>query len=128
VGAVEYLQRRHFKGKVLAPFTAGGYVSWWLAPEAKVAFDGRYEVAYPAEVARKAFDFYAGGEHWHDMLDAYPPDVIMVMQGTKAAAHVRGEAGWKVVYQDDAYLIFTGDTAALLPEDSRGVVLRRGFP
>ena len=113
VEAVEYLRGRNFTGKVLAPFTAGGYISWELGPGrggVKVAFDGRYEVAYPSEVARRVFDFYAARDRWHEALDAYPPDLVLVVRGTKIEGKVRDEAAWEVVHEDRGYLVYARKT------------------
>lgn len=118
-GAVDYLRQANFQGNLLTPFYAGAYVSWELYPHVKVSLDGRYEVAYQSHVMSDHKQFSEGQGRWWELLDKYPTQVAMidrqwpVYQQLKSALVAAESANspwpsrdsWRVVYEDDAYLL-----------------------
>lgn len=108
-GAVDYLQRLHFHGKVMTPFESGAYASWRLFPAVQVSLDSRYEVAFPNWWVDESFRFYDARPGWEQTLAAYPADLILVRGSQplagRLAAHDQA-AGWMRVYRDGAFQIF----------------------
>ncbi len=126
-GAVEYLRQHDFRGNLLTPFYAGSYVSWELYPHVKVSLDGRYEVAYQAQVMPEHKLFSEAQGPWWELLDKYPTDVALidrqwpVYQQLKNALETTDQPEspwasrhhWRVVYEDDAYLLVARDEITL---------------
>ena len=131
IDAVKYLQQQSFGGNLLTPFHAGAYVSWQMAPHVKVSLDGRYEVAYAPHVFDEHWDFFQGEPGWANLLDKYPHDAVMINQSAKVrpmleifrepatTADLPTRERWKLVYEDDAYIILARPTSGLTYRDLR---------
>jgi len=127
VGAVDYLRDQGFRGNLLTPFEAGAFVSWRLYPDVLVSLDGRYEVAYAPELLDRHLAFYRAAEGWQGLLEDTPTDAVLVRADAAVAEALPRLAGWRVVYRDDAYEVFTRE-AALPYVDRRGELLVGSFP
>lgn len=126
VGAVDYLKKTGFSGNVMTPFAAGAYLTWECYPQIRVSIDGRYEVAYRADVLPKHDLFYAAKPGWRSVLDEYQADAILVKQ----SAPVRSLLGsvdqetehYRLVYEDGVFALFVQDSlsvgAAAAPANS----------
>src|SRR6185312_3382530 len=64
-GAVDFLDARHFSGKVWSEATVGGYVSWHLE-RAQVFLDGRTDL-YPADVLTDYSAAMAAAPGWPEI-------------------------------------------------------------
>jgi hypothetical protein len=127
VGGVEYLRRQEFRGNLMTPFEWGAYVSWRL-PQVKISMDGRYEVAFPRELADELYAFYMGREGWEAVLDKYPTDAILVPKRLPLARRLPEVPGWYRCYQDDAFEIYSRTTVKLPITDARGIEFFDAFP
>lgn len=105
VGAVNYLDQQHFRGKVLVPFRVGSYVSWKLFPAVKVSLDSRYEEVYPEQVVADVFRFYEAGPGWQSVLEDYPPDLVLVAKDSPACGKIQ-QLSWAQVYSDREFELY----------------------
>ncbi|MCA9132003.1 MAG: hypothetical protein KDA45_02565 [Planctomycetales bacterium] len=135
--AVDYLQHNHFAGKLLTPFHCGSFVSWEMYPAVKVSLDGRYEVAYQESVLPEHNHFFRGEGRWWTLLDRYAPDAALVHrqaavcellltvlgQDSSAKSKPSKLAGWRVVYEDDSYVLIAPQNSHLPYVDRRGQAL-----
>lgn len=100
VGAVDFLARTGFRGKLMVPFDWGAYVSWRLFPDVKVSIDSRYEVAYPPGSLERNSIFYLALDGWRDILAAEPADAVLVPNALPVSKQMPTLPGWKQVYRD----------------------------
>jgi hypothetical protein len=116
VGAVHYLDQRHFSGNLMTPFRTGAYVSWNLYPAVKVSLDSRYEVAYPNSVVQTASAFYQAQTNWQSTLQDSLSDAVLVPLNTPVAP-LMPSTGWPRVYADPSFQIYARPGSALPPDD-----------
>lgn len=136
--AVQYLKQHGFRGNLLTPFYAGSYVSWELYPSVKVSLDGRYEVAYQDHVMLEHTRFSLGEGRWWELLDKYPSDAALIdtqwevyplIKACLEANSTKTQptlANWRVVYEDDSYLLIARDHISLPSVDRTGQPLDDG--
>ena len=128
VGPIEYLQQLQFEGNLLVPFEMGAYVSWKTDGRVKVSIDSRFEVAYPATLLAEHLDFFYAAPDWHAMLERYPHDLVLVERDMPVGPLMRSQPGWKLVYEDDTFLVFARPGLALPYLDRRGQRIIGSFP
>jgi len=128
VGPVEYLQGVGFEGNLLVPFTMGAYVSWKTDGHVKVSIDSRFEAAYPPNLLAEHLDFFNAGSGWRSMLERYPHDLILVERDMPVALLMREQPGWRLVYEDDTFLLFARPGLKLPYADRRGERIVGTFP
>jgi hypothetical protein len=75
-GSLKYIKRSQLSGNLLTEFGWGEYLIWNLAPEVRVALDGRYETVYQDRVTNEYFDYMNGKEN--GFLDAYAHDFVLL--------------------------------------------------
>lgn len=100
VGAVDFLARTAFRGKLMVPFDWGAYVSWRLFPDVKVSIDSRYEVAYPPGSLERNSIFYRALDGWEAVLAAEQADAVLVPKALPVCKHMPSLRGWRQVYGD----------------------------
>jgi hypothetical protein len=128
VGAVEYLDRRQFRGNLMVPFIPGGFVIWKLHPRVRVSIDGRYEVAYQKGVLEENTAFYEAQPGWQETLSRYPTDAVLVARSAPLAGVLPSVPGWRRVYRDDAFELFARPGLSLPEEDRTGHIPQPQFP
>ena len=126
-GAVDYLQRNHFRGNVMTPFEYGAYVSWKLYPAVLVSLDSRYEVAFPNWWIDESFRFYSARPGWEKTLASYPTDLVMVRNTAPVSRFLAGK-GWAPVYRDGAYRLYARPGLNLPAVDLAGRTIDGTFP
>jgi hypothetical protein len=126
-GAVEYLRAAQFRGKLVTSFVNGGFVIWKLAPAVRVSFDGRYEVAYGAELLGEDRTLHRALEGWREVLGRYAPDAVLVRRDEPLAAALPDRFDLRRVYRDDAYEVWARPTLEL-PVTVRTGVIATSFP
>ena len=126
-GAVEYLRAAQFRGKLVTSFVNGGFVIWKLAPAVRVSFDGRYEVAYGAELLGEDRTLHRALEGWRNVLERYAPDAVLVRRDEPLAAALPDRFDLRRVYRDDAYEVWARPTLEL-PVTVRTGVIATSFP
>jgi hypothetical protein len=105
-GAIDYLEQRHVSGKLLAHFNWGEYCIWRLYPQCLVAIDGRYETVYPGKVYKEYDDFMMARKGWHNFLQHYPPDLILIAPQSKVYGFLSCDPEWRQVYADTGCVLF----------------------
>jgi len=128
VGPVDYLQREGFQGNLLVPFEMGAYVSWKTDGRVKVSMDSRFEAAYTPELLAEQVDFFYAAGGWRTALERYPNDLVLVARDMPVAPLMRTQPGWKLVYEDDAFLLFARAGVELPYTDRRGQRIVGSFP
>jgi hypothetical protein len=108
-----------------------------MYPRVKVSLDGRYEVAYAPQVFGEHWEFFQGGPDWLHLLDQYPHDAVLVHQSAKVRplletfrrstnaaltqpSQASARSGWRIAFEDDAYIILARADSPLPYEDRRG--------
>lgn len=127
-GAVDYLRRLEFSGNMMVPFVPGGFVSWKLHPRVKVSLDGRYEVAYRPGILEENEHMYQAKDGWHDTLEKYPTDVLLVPNNTPLAREMTGVDGWTPFYHDASYTMYARPGLELPLLDRGDVTVPGQFP
>ncbi len=127
LGPVKYLTEQHCHGNLLVPFRLGAYVSWRLYPAIKVSLDSRYEEVFPDTVVQEIFDFYEAHPGWQHALKTYPPNFVLIPLEAPVAQHMR-ETGWRRIYHDRQFDIFTAPDNALPSVDWSALSFTGRFP
>lgn len=105
-GAVSYIKEQGLLGNILTEFHWGEYLIWELSPLCRVSLDGRYEQVYPERLTREYFDFIFCRRGWRDFLTTYPPNMILIKNGSKLSNALIKEYGWKQIYTDSGAVLF----------------------
>lgn len=138
--AVAYLKQHNFSGNLLTPFHAGSYVSWEMYPQVKVSLDGRYEVAYQDHVMGEHKRFSLAQEDWWELLEKYPSDAALIDTQWEVYAEIKRSLeadendpatwptriAWRIVYEDDSYLLIARAQSLLPRVDRTGEQLPDG--
>ena len=117
VGAVAFMKQHNLHGNVLDDYDWGNYLTWHIAPESKVFFDGRSDQLYPTRVIADYYDFYYGSPSAQSVLDRYPHDFVLVPPDSDGFGVVAKNPDWKLIYRDSDAALFARATsqAAQLP-------------
>jgi hypothetical protein len=78
VQAVRVLSAAGIAGNLINRFNWGEYLIWHLAPQVRVAIDGRRETIYSPPLYQKYRLFEEGNAGWDWLLKEYPADVAVV--------------------------------------------------
>ena len=116
VGALRYLDERHFSGNLMTPFRTGAFVSWKLYPAVKVSLDSRYEVAYPDSVVEQVSAFYQARPNWQTTLRDSRSDAALIPLDAPVAPAMPS-SGWLRVYRDPYFEIYARPGSPLPPDD-----------
>lgn len=105
VGARDYLQENPPQGNMFNDYNWGGYLIFTL-PDTPVFVDGRTDL-YGDEFLADYIRTILGAEEWHDVLDEYDIQVVVVQKATALTTllHERPET-WQLMYEDDLAVIF----------------------
>jgi hypothetical protein len=79
---------------------------WKMAPEVKISFDSRYEVAYPLWRMDEDDVFYEARDGWEKILQKYPTDIVLLRSDLKVVKPMENESGWRKVYSDPRFVLF----------------------
>jgi len=113
VDAIQFMADRHLAGKLVVHFDWAQYALAALAPETRVAFDGRLRTCYPQSVADLYFDFLLGNQtaiRWRRptspplddtaILRLREPDLSLASRHFKHGLKVMRRSGWVLLYRD----------------------------
>jgi hypothetical protein len=106
VGAVDFLEHRDTRGKLLVPFNYGSYALWELRGKMRVSMDGRYDLVYSPETYRRVDDFFRGKGDWRSLLTSPQPDAILVPRSADVYFDLRNEPGWIEAWHDPWDAVF----------------------
>jgi hypothetical protein len=106
-GACRYLSEhpRIGRGRLLNTYNWGGYLIFRLCPKYLVSVDGRADV-HRRHMMRDYDDLEKLSPNWRSTLTKLNPDVILWPSNKPLAVILRGDPGWRVIYQDDVALVF----------------------
>jgi hypothetical protein len=129
-GAVDYLARVHFRGKLFTEYVPGAYVSWKLHPDVRVSLDGRYEVAYADGVLEENERLFGARPGWREVLARYQPDGILLGRSypIDAALGATPSAGFVQVYTDDVFHVWARRDLGLPVLSRKGQLVPAPFP
>lgn len=75
---IEFIKINKIKGNLLINFGFGSYASYKLYPNNKIFIDGRYEEVYYDFMSPLLRNFFLVDKKWDEILNRFPPDVIVV--------------------------------------------------
>ncbi|MBP3924371.1 hypothetical protein J6E39_03930 [bacterium] len=106
VREVEFIKINNLKGNLLANFGIGSYLSYKLYPQNKIFMDGRYEEVYPDEYIELLKNFHLVKPGWDEILEKYPPDIILVEKTYPVFYALKKYKGWYLIFEGDRYGVF----------------------
>jgi hypothetical protein len=114
VKATQILLDQNLNGQVFHDMAFGSYMMWAAHPEYKVFVDSRIEL-YPPQVWDDYFTISNALYNWQEKLASYEINSLMLEpeNQSRLIEAVSASPDWKLVYQDQAALIFTRWTAAV---------------
>jgi len=108
--AVHFLKTNNIKGNILLPFEWGEFVIWKLYPDCKVSIDGRFRTVYPDAVLNDHLKASVSEEKWQQLMDKYPPDIILTRRNPFTLKMVHSRHHWIYVYSDNMSIILIKET------------------
>jgi hypothetical protein len=106
VAAVEVIKKYNLKGNILPYFEWGEYLLWTLYPDCKVGMDGRYETVYRDDVCKDYFDFLFARESWRNILNKYPPRMILIRSESRICSVLANDPDWRLVHSGEGSALF----------------------
>ena len=106
VSAVHFLKENGIKGNILLPFDWGEYAIWKLYPDCRVSIDGRFRTVYPEIVLTDHFSAAADETKLRELLEKYPPDIILGRQNPLYQRLIATQDRWIYVYSDATSIVF----------------------
>jgi len=110
VGSLEFIRHNKLSGNLATAFDFGSFAEWKLYPQCKTMIDGRYEEVFPNDVFDLAMRLSVREGQWWEVVNRFPPDIIVLPKLGYSIADLASLRGWKPVYQDHVSLV-------LLPVD-----------
>ena len=92
-------------GRLLNNYDWGGYLIFHLCPKYLVSIDGRADVHHK-HMSRDLRSFQALSPDWNKELGRLNPDVVLWPADKPLAIVLRGDPGWRVLYQDKKAIVF----------------------
>jgi hypothetical protein len=109
VHAVRFMNMNGISGKIQTPFDWGEYLIWKM-PTSKVSVDGRFTTAYPRKILEMNQNFSMGRPGWKQILEEFPPEIILTAKNERAHRLLMEEKDWIKVYEDPLSMIFLPKT------------------
>lgn len=109
VAAVSAMRNAGLKGNLVTDYGWGQFVIWWLWPEMKVAYDGRYRTVYPLAIEQAYVELMQAGDRGATstpLLDAFPTTHVLAPRKTGLERTLRKRADWQAVYEDEQCVLF----------------------
>jgi hypothetical protein len=103
---VEFVKINNLKGNLLINFGAGSYASYKLYPNNLIYMDGRYEAVYYDDLIPLLRDFSLVKPGWDNILNIYPPKIIIIEKFYPIYLHLQTLKDWKLVYDGDGFGVF----------------------
>lgn len=137
---IEFIKINNLKGKLLINFGLGSFASYKLYPQTLIYMDGRYEEVYYDYEMALFKKFFLVNEGWDEILEKFPPDIIvvekfypifetlktgeiwkpvsdgrnvMVSQKVEMSDEaLKNAKGWKLVFEDKGFGVFVREKDA----------------
>lgn len=103
---VEFIKQNNLRGKILVNFGLGSYVSYKLYPNNLIFMDGRYEEVYYDYMVPLLKEFFLAYPNWHQILDNFPPDVMIIENYYPVYNKLKEGKEWKAIYEGKVFGIF----------------------
>ncbi len=106
VKEIEFLKINNIKGNLLINFGLGSYASYKLYPQNLIFMDGRYEEVYYEGMVPLLKKFYLLNPGWQEILEKYPPDVMVLEKYYPVYAMLSKSQIWCKVYEGQDFGVF----------------------
>jgi hypothetical protein len=106
VRAVAFLAEHPHSGPIFNHYDWGGYMIWKLYPSTPVFIDGRADL-YGPELFHDFADAYQLRGSWHEILERFHIQTVIVPPDSALATGLRSTPGWIVCYRDPRAMILT---------------------
>lgn len=103
---IEFIKINNIKGNLLINFGQGSYASYKLYPNNKIFMDGRYEEVYYDYMLPMLKKFYLVGNGWDEVLNKFPPDVMVIEKSYPVYKTLKYDDNWKEVFEDTNFGVF----------------------
>lgn len=103
---IEFIKINNLKGKLLTNFGQGSYASYKLYPNNLIYMDGRYEEVYDSYLLDIMTNFYLQNPGWQELLEKFPPDIIVMEKSYPAYKMLSSSKDWALVYTGKLFGIF----------------------
>lgn len=103
---VEFVKQNNIKGNILTNFGYGSYVSYKLYPNNLIFMDGRYEEVYYDYMVPLLKEFFLAYPNWHQVLEHFPPDVMIIENSYPIYNKLKQGNEWKVVFEGKYFGVF----------------------
>ncbi len=108
--AIEFIKLNNLEGKLFVNFDWGSYASYKLYPAVKTAMDGRYEECFNPELIFKMNNFHMlNNEHWYDIIEMYPPDIMVIEKKYPVYKEIMEKTGWFPVFENNLSGVFVSE-------------------
>lgn len=107
VEALVYLERNGIavsEHRMAAPDIVGNFLEFAYGPGRRVFFDDRFDM-FPAEVSEAGISFVLVKPDVLSQLDRYDIDLAAVPRESPLALVVVADAQWRILFQDDGWLV-----------------------
>ncbi len=106
VKEVEFVKINNIKGKLLTNFGLGSYAAYKLYPNNLIFMDGRYEEVYYEGMVPLLKKFYLVLPYWQEILDKYPPDVMIIENDYPVYDALKKSRMWTAIYEGKRFGVF----------------------
>ena len=104
--ATDFVRSNKLPQPIYNEYGWGGYLIWRLSPEYQVYIDGRADV-YGDAFLEEFLMVHSGEPRWHEPLDRYGIQTVMIKPDAALASLLKLEPGWQNVFEDSQATIFT---------------------
>ncbi len=111
VESLMHLRKAGLKGNLATHLAWGGLMVWAAYPDCRVAFDGRNESVFTMEAREKFMDFMLAREGWHEFLERYHTDLMILKPYSEIGRLMLHEPGWGVEYRDEGSMLLMRETS-----------------
>jgi len=108
VEAVRFIRDNNLPGPMFNSYNWGGYLIWHLYPAYPVFIDGRTDL-YDDEFIREYVKVTLAKPGWHEVLDQYSVNFILIESDSILAAFLAEGNEWQCIYTGDIAKIFLRD-------------------
>lgn len=112
VKEVEFIKINNLKGNILCNFGMGSFVSYKLYPHNLIYMDGRYEEVYQEGMIPLLKKFYLVLPYWEEILDTFPPDVIILEKDYPIFGVLNKSKVWTMIYEGKRFGVFVKRSVA----------------
>lgn len=106
VKEIEFVKINNIKGKLLVNFGLGSYAAYKLYPNNLIYMDGRYEEVYYEGMVPLLKKFYLVLPNWQEVLDKFPPDVMIIENDYPIYDVLKKSDIWVIVYEGTRFGVF----------------------